>query len=149
MVTRHAIHMMTALMWAERSKCKRLRVGAVITSVDQTRILAVGYNGPARGLSNYQCSEMVGGCGCLHAEENALIRSGYSDGPRTLFTTHLPCVMCAQRCINGGITAIYYLSTYRDNTALGILEKVKVPCLPIDPKDLSALWSQLTAKLPD
>ena len=56
-----------------RSTCKRLQVGCVIASEDYRKILAMGYNGNASGLPNECDSEEVGKCGCLHAEENAVI----------------------------------------------------------------------------
>ena len=46
------IYLSLAFSLAERSTCKRLRVGTVITSTDYRKVLAVGYNGNASGLPN-------------------------------------------------------------------------------------------------
>ena len=42
-----SIYMGLAEAMAERSTCSRLKVGAVITSTDYRKVLAVGYNGNA------------------------------------------------------------------------------------------------------
>lgn len=110
---------------ARRSTCRRLQVGAVITSLDHRRVYAVGYNGNASGLPN-DCDrhgdDAVGNCGCIHAELNALINC---DSPRQLpkivYCTHLPCVMCAKAIINlGGVMSVRYISDYRKRDALDL-----------------------------
>ena len=42
--SREEIHMKTAIMWGQRSTCKRpnRKIGCVITSEDMTRILSIG-----------------------------------------------------------------------------------------------------------
>ena len=103
------IYIRLALTIAERSTCKRLQVGTVITSSDFRKVLALGYNGNASGLANTCDSDIPGQCGCLHSEENAIINC---DSPRELekfvFVTHLPCFMCAKRLINlGGVRKVF------------------------------------------
>jgi len=116
--TFEAIYMGLARSLSARSTCLRLQVGCVITSVDYRKVLAIGYNGNASGLPNH-CdrtgADAVGNCGCLHAEENAVI---HCDSPRQLeklvFTTNLPCVACAKRLINlGNVRAVYFAEDYR------------------------------------
>ena len=46
----------TALLWANESKCSRLKVGAVIAK--DTRIISTGYNGTIAGTDN-TCEEVV------------------------------------------------------------------------------------------
>lgn len=128
----HDINMRYALSLAERSTCLRgTKVGTVITSTDFRKVLAIGYNGNASGLPN-QCDrtgpEAVGNCGCLHAEENAVINC---DVPRLtekiVFCTHLPCVACAKRLINlGGVQAVYYRADYRIRDALKLFHTVGI-----------------------
>lgn len=113
---------------AERSTCRRLKVGTVITSTDFRKVLAVGYNGNATGLNNGCDRDEPGNCGCLHSEENAVINC---DSPRPtekiVFVTHLPCVQCAKRLINlGGVKAVYYAEDYRIKDSLSLLERVNV-----------------------
>lgn len=46
----------TALVWANNSKCSRLKVGAVIINMKNKRLLSVGYNGTFSGMHN--CNEL-------------------------------------------------------------------------------------------
>lgn len=122
------IYMKLALALAERSTCKRLKVGTVITSVDYRKVLAVGYNGNATGLPNQCDRDEAGNCGCLHSEENAVINC---DSPRAwpkhVFVTHLPCAMCAKRLINlGGVVKVTYLNDYRNKDSLKLLELTNI-----------------------
>jgi len=122
------IYMKLALALAERSTCRRLKVGTVITSLDYRKVLAVGYNGNASGLANGCDRDEAGNCGCLHSEENAVINC---DSPRSwqkhVFVTHLPCVMCAKRLINlGGVVRVTYLHPYRLTDSLELLKSVGV-----------------------
>ncbi|EKM61256.1 uncharacterized protein PHACADRAFT_204417 [Phanerochaete carnosa HHB-10118-sp] len=78
-----------------RSNCMKRRVGAIL--VRNKRILASGYNGTPRGLTNCNeggctrcnmASETVAECVCLHAEENALLEAGrerVGDGGAVLY----------------------------------------------------------------
>ena len=102
------IYMTLARALAARSTCVADRVGTVITSVDFRKVLAVGYTGNATGLPN-RCDRAGPDCGCLHAEENAII---HCDAPRSepkiVFSTQIPCRACAKRLINlGGVQDLY------------------------------------------
>ncbi|HUT76945.1 MAG TPA: deaminase [Polyangia bacterium] len=130
------IYMRLALALAERSTCRRLRVGTVITSTDFRKVLAVGYNGNAAGLPNDCDNDEPGNCGCLHSEENAVINC---DSPRyeqkIVFVTHLPCVMCAKRLVNlGNVRTVYYGREYRLADSLKVFEQagIEVKRLEID-----------------
>lgn len=123
----HNILMNMALLVAQRSTCVRLQVGTVISSTDFRKVLSMGYNGNATGLSN-TCDRTgeaaVGNCGCLHSEENAIINC---DIPREVkkivYVTHLPCVMCAKRLLNlGGVQGVLYLNDYRIKDSITILQ---------------------------
>jgi len=46
------VYMDFAIAISRRSTCKRLQVGAVITTTDFRKVLAIGYNGNASGLPN-------------------------------------------------------------------------------------------------
>lgn len=113
---------------ARRSTCKRLQVGTVISSTDHCKILAIGYNGNARGLPNTCDRDEAGNCGCLHSEENAAI---HCDAPRTtdkyVYVTHLPCIYCAKRLINlGSVRKVYYTHSYRDERSILLFEQVGI-----------------------
>jgi len=110
-----AIYITLARALAARSTCGVDPVGAVITSVDFRKVLAIGYRGNASGLPNV-CDHAGPDCGCLHAEENAVI---HCDAPRTepkiAFSTALPCRACAKRLINlGGVQDLYLPVTPED-----------------------------------
>jgi dCMP deaminase len=122
------IYMRLAITLAERSTCKRLQVGTVITSTDFRKVLAVGYNGNASGLHNGCDRDEVGNCGCLHSEENAVINC---DSPRStekiVFVTHLPCAMCAKRLINlGHVKRVIYAHDYRKRDSVDLFAQVGV-----------------------
>lgn len=122
---------------ARRSTCKRLRVGTVITTTDYRKVLAVGYNGNASGLTNSCDREEPGNCGCLHSEENAVINC---DAPREtrkfVFVTHLPCVACAKRLINlGNVEKIVYKEAYRKTDAIDILKSVGIEVCQFDERE--------------
>ena len=110
-----SIYMTLAKALAARSSCRVEPVGAVITSIDFRKVLAIGYRGNASGLPN-RCDHEDDPCGCLHAVENAVI---HCDAPRhepkIVLTTRLPCRMCAKRLINlGGVQDLYVPSASGD-----------------------------------
>jgi dCMP deaminase len=123
---------------ATRSSCGRRQVGAVM--VKERQILATGYNGTPRGLTN--CNQ--GGCPrfetggqtpisesyCVHAEENAILqcaRSGQSCRDSTIYCTHAPCLMCAKMIINAGIASVVYEEEYLDTEeAISLLRAAQI-----------------------
>ena len=122
------IYMRFAQIIARRSTCKRLQVGTVITTTDFRKVLSVGYNGNATGLSNVCDRDEAGNCGCLHSEENAVINC---DSPRSVekivFVTHLPCIMCAKRLINlGNVKKVFYQEDYRIQDSLSLLRSAGI-----------------------
>ena len=108
-----------------RSTCSRLKVGAVIVSKDYSRVYGIGYNGNAAGLANGCDRNTPGNCGCLHAEDNALLKTnGGPEVPKIAFVTHQPCSYCAKRIVNkGGVDKVYYFHRYRLRDGIEILEK--------------------------
>jgi len=129
------VYMEFAFSIAKRSTCKRLQVGTVITTTDFRKVLAVGYNGNARGLPNTCDRSDPGNCGCLHSEENAVINC---DSPRSIekyvFVTHLPCVACAKRLINlGNVKKVFYSHDYRIRDSLSLLERCGIEVIRLSP----------------
>lgn len=126
------IFMRLAQSLSERSTCLRgTKVGCVIVSTDHRQVYAIGYNGNATGLANH-CDrtgvEAVGNCGCLHAEENAVISCDVPRAtPKVVFCTHLPCVACAKRLIQlGGVKEVVYETEYRKLDAKELLISVGI-----------------------
>src|SRR5581483_184429 len=103
---------------AKRSTCARLQVGSVITTADMTQVLGIGYNGNARGLPNQCDTTTPGSCGCLHSEQNALIKAGAQLPAKVMFVSASPCVMCAKMAINANVARVYYRQAYRDPAGL-------------------------------
>lgn len=129
------LYMNLAVGMASRSTCKRtnsagnlMKVGCVIASADFRQILAVGYNGNASGLPNACDSTEPGSCGCLHAEENAVINCVAPRAQeKVVFCTHLPCKMCSKRLINlGGVKQVYYLNDYRIRDSIQLFRYVDI-----------------------
>jgi len=121
------IYLSFAHMLRKRSTCLRAQVGCVITSWDHNKVLAIGYNGNYRGGPNVCDSSEPGKCGCLHAEENAIIKLDYNDHARKiLYSTTAPCLMCAKRIINAGIELVVYKNQYRNIDGLELLNKNSV-----------------------
>lgn len=110
-----SIYMTLARALADRSTCAVDPVGTVITSVDFRKVLAIGYRGNATGLPN-RCDVHGDPCGCLHAEENAVIQcDAPRSEPKIVLSTKLPCRMCAKRLINlGGVQDLYVSSARTD-----------------------------------
>ncbi len=132
--TFESVYIKFALEIAKRSSCKRLQVGTVITTRDFRKVLAVGYNGNAAGLTNGCDRDEVGNCGCLHSEENAAINC---DSPRHVekyvFVTHLPCLMCAKRLINmGNVKKVFFHSDYRKRESITMLRSVGIEIYKIN-----------------
>ncbi len=131
--------MQIARVVAGRSTCLRRQIGAVL--VLEKRILASGYNGAPSGLSHCEktgCLREAQGvpsgqrhelCRGLHAEENALLqaaRYGTRCEGGMLYTTHVPCVMCAKMIINCGIKRIVAVEQYPDTLAREMLTEAGI-----------------------
>lgn len=120
-------------MWAEHSTCSRAQVGAVVTTDDLRRTVGHGYNGGGVGMGDNACAhegKVPGACEHLHAEENALLFCNY-EGPKVLFVTIEPCLMCAKRIVNkGGIRKVYYGEiAYRDKRGIEYLERAGIEAI--------------------
>ena len=105
------------------SKCTERKVAAVITDKDMTQVYSIGLNGGPRGLADCLCI-IDGKYGCIHAEQNALIKC-LSDAPdKVMFVTLAPCKQCAAAIINapGGFSAVYYIEAWKDSTGIKLLE---------------------------
>src|SRR5437016_6284442 len=120
------VYMRMAEELAKRSTCARLQVGTVIATPDLTQVLGIGYNGNARGLPNRCDSTTPGSCGCLHSEQNALIKAGAQLPGKVMFVSASPCVMCAKMAINANVARVYYREAYRDPAGLDVLRQGRV-----------------------
>src|SRR5688572_13235316 len=133
--SRDEVLLAIAALIAKRGTCSRAMVGCVIAR--DGRILVSGYNGAPAGMPHCgddprhekreDYSEMCRDSG--HAEGNAIAyaaRHGISLEGGTLYTTHTPCLYCAQLIINAGITRVLALGWYRDDSGHRLLKEAGV-----------------------
>ena len=125
------------------STCISKQVGAVL--VRDNRIVAIGYNGVAKGEKH--CNEIFDTTFDrdehsawskhheYHAEENLLLfclREGISTKDCLLFVSLSPCINCAKLIANSGIEKVYYIEEYdRDKTGLKFLEEHNISIVQI------------------
>ena len=108
---------------ALRSTDGQQKVGCVVVSHDLERVLGVGYNGGAAGVSDREFIPSDRS-GYVHAEENALLKAGAIEKDKIMFVTHTPCVMCAKRAINSGVARVYCRQpNQRDAMGVELLQK--------------------------
>ena len=106
---------------AKRSTCARLQVGTVVTDENLENVVAIGYNGNARGFPNRCDSTEAGKCGCIHSEMNALVKSPGHLPDKVAFVTASPCVMCAKLMVQANVSHVFYREAYRDRSGLEVL----------------------------
>ena len=135
-ISRDEMFMQMAEIASQRSTCSRLQVGCIITTMDGTAIVGIGYNGNARGLANACDTDIPGECGCIHAEVNALIKAPYHEGNLTLYTTISPCGDCAKLILNSRVTRVVYRHLYRNPSGLNLLLERGVEVDQLDDEQL-------------
>jgi dCMP deaminase len=130
---------------SSRSTCLRRRVGSVL--VKDKHVLATGYNGAPKGVTH--CIE--GGClreqlgipsgqrheicRGLHAEQNAIIQAashGVNISGSDLYSTTMPCVICAKMIINAGIRRVFFIEGYPDELAESFFREADVPLVRLN-----------------
>jgi dCMP deaminase len=122
----YEVYMRMAEELAKRSTCARLQVGTVITDPLLEHVVAIGYNGNARGFPNRCDSDEAGRCGCIHSEMNALVKAPGQLRDKVAFITASPCVMCAKLIVQANISHVFYREAYRDPAGLGVLQQAGV-----------------------
>ena len=119
----YEVYMRMADELAKRSTCARLQVGTVITDGALEHVVALGYNGNARGFPNRCDSETPGACGCIHSEQNAVVKADGHLREKVAFVTASPCVMCAKLLIQANVTHVFYRDPYRKPDGLNVLRE--------------------------
>jgi dCMP deaminase len=74
-------------------------------------------------------------CTAVHAEQNALIQAGTNAKDGTLYSTIVPCPICARMIINAQIKRIVYCGSYSDTAGLDILRQVGIEVVKLDMDD--------------
>ncbi len=132
---------------ARRSTCLRRSVGALV--VLNKRILSTGYNGAPSGLPhcgetgclrdelNVPSGERHELCRGMHGEMNALLQGArhgirLEGGP--LYSTLVPCSLCAKMIINTGIVRVVGAVDYPDALARQMLLQAGVELAVLKPE---------------
>lgn len=134
----YEVYMRMAEELAKRSTCSRLQVGTVVTDANLENVLAIGYNGNAKGLPNRCDSTVPGNCGCIHSEVNALVKAPGGVKDKVVFVTDSPCIMCAKLMINSGVTHVFYRRKYRDPSGVELL--VSAGVTPVHYERWATAW---------
>jgi dCMP deaminase len=119
----YEVYMRMAEELAKRSTCARLQVGTVITDRRLEHVLGLGYNGNARGFPNQCDTETPGACGCIHSEQNAVVKADGHERGKIAFVTASPCVMCAKLLVQANVTHVFYREPYRKPDGLEVLKQ--------------------------
>jgi dCMP deaminase len=117
----YEVYMRMAEELAKRSTCARLQVGTVLTDTHLENVVGIGYNGNARGFPNRCDGPEPGRCGCIHSEQNALVKAPGSLRDKVAFVTASPCVACAKLMIQANVTHLFFREAYRDPSGLDVL----------------------------
>ncbi len=120
------VYMRMAEELAKRSTCARLQVGTVITGPNLEHVVAIGYNGNARGFPNRCDSDEAGKCGCIHSEMNALVKAPGDLRDKVAFISASPCVMCAKLMVQANVAYVFFRNAYRDPAGLEVLDRAGV-----------------------
>jgi deoxycytidylate deaminase len=120
--------------FAERNQqCLRKAVGCAAVTFDANldcipHHIAMTHNGPSR--EGNKCLNIVGGCGCSHAEprlvQSVLQLSGIVKMPLILMCSYSPCTNCANIIIDSKLFrgCIYDVLTLHDIRGAEFLESV-------------------------
>lgn len=118
--------MATAMQVSDLSTCGRAQVGCVLTDI-RRELMWIGYNGGyTNGPNECRHPGVEGGCGCIHAELNALLKADGSVD-KLAYATTAPCPTCAVALINAHVVFVTYFAPYRDTEGLMILDEAGVP----------------------
>lgn len=135
-----------AIEVSRRSTCTRRQIGAIIVS-DVGEIKSTGYNGNPRGLPH--CDEIgcirdklnipsgtrLETCTAVHAEQNALIQAGTNSRGSTMYSTIVPCPICARMILNSQISRVVYIDHYSDLSGVELLKQAGIKLTRLNKKD--------------
>lgn len=147
-ISKDQYFMNIAIEVARRSTCTRRQIGAIVVS-DVGEIKSTGYNGNPRGLPH--CDEIgcirdklgipsgtrLETCTAVHAEQNALIQAGTNARGSTLYSTIVPCPICARMILNAQVSRVVYIDDYSDLSGVELLRQGGVKLTRLDKKDFA------------
>ena len=91
------------------SRCKRMTVSAIG--------IRGNYIQKATNYNDTECKNIVGGCGCIHAEIALLKKIN----PRVIILSHSPCMDCAKAIIKSNTEVVIYDNEYRIKDGIDLL----------------------------
>jgi dCMP deaminase len=118
------ILMTTARVWAGRSTCSRLSVGAVLAK--DGRSVSSGFNGAPAGLRHCEHATDATCTTATHAEANVIgyaAREGHATKGATMYITHSPCYSCTGLILAAGIVRVVYGEVYKSTQGIDTLRK--------------------------
>jgi dCMP deaminase len=136
-INRITLYLETARLNSRRATCLRGQVGAVL--VRDKRIIASGYNGPAKGQDhcNSTTCDLSKPCThAIHAEANLIAycaKQGIATDKAILIVTTCPCQKCSEIIIQSGINRIVYDGEYRNEDGLSLLLQAKITIVKYEP----------------
>lgn len=153
-ISKDQYFMNIAIEVARRSTCTRRKIGAIIVS-EVGEIKSTGYNGNPRGLPH--CHEIgcirdkmgipsgtrLETCTAVHAEQNALIQAGPNSKGSTIYSTIVPCPICARMILNAQIARVVYIGDYSDLAGVELLKQAGTKLTKLDKKDFADKLSGL------
>lgn len=99
-----------AILEAQKSQCKKRRVGAIIVNKDKTRVLAKGHNTMkvADLFGNYSCEDSDGNTKpeVVHAEIAAINKVTNLSAAKFIYVTHQPCENCQEAIDKAGLEVV-------------------------------------------
>lgn len=132
----------------ERRDCKRKSVACSIVGINKKRIERrhEAFNGPSR--VGHECTGVVGGCGCSHAEPRAVMqalesRVHYPEA-QVLFCLYSPCTNCANIILDSGKIhgCVYDILTEHDVRGAAYLQ-ASMPVLTREDLVQAKLYSEV------
>ena len=127
-IDKNELYMEIAMLTASRTTCARRAVGCVL--VDRRgRILSTGYNGVPAGAphcnegnpcpaANAPSGTQLGGCGAIHAEQNAILFLSDPFAVQTAYVTTFPCAECIKLLLGTSCQHIVYNNEYPHTDAV-------------------------------
>lgn len=116
---------------AELSPDAETKVGSILVSKKTLSVISEGYNGFARGVNDAiipktrpEKYKYV-----IHAEENLICnaaRNGVCTDETFVVQTHSPCVNCARRLYQSGISEVYFRTYYPGSSEIQSLGDLKI-----------------------
>ena len=112
-LSRESYYLKIALVVAERSTCKRAKVGAILVNPKASQIVATGYNGSLPGAPHcidQGCMEIEKHCRrTVHAEMNAVLHLEHRYQELHCYTTHQPCAACYKALVMANVKIVYII----------------------------------------